>query len=120
MNVALISAQMPVGRRCDLAHFTSADIDTSLRRQPDRFRVRIRRVLVNAPLDLATEMAKQALHRPSRAVAEGADRVSLDLLGDLHQHIDLALVGAAFGHTHEHAPHPSHALAARGALATAL
>ena len=46
-------------------------------------RMRVRRVVVDAPLDLVPEMAEQALHRPGRAVAEGADGVALDLGGDL-------------------------------------
>ena len=32
------------------------------------------------------------VHRPCRRVAEGADRVPFDLLGDVEQHVDLALL----------------------------
>src|SRR3984885_874786 len=77
-------------------------------------------VLVDAPFDLGTEVAQQALHRPGGAVAEGADGVAFDLGCDFPEHVDLALLRAAFGHAVEHAPHPAHALAARRALAAAL
>src|SRR5665647_2573663 len=82
--------------------------------------VGIARIFVDAPFDFGTEMPQQALHRPGGAVAEGADGVALDLGRDLHQHVDLALLRAAFRHAGEHAPHPAHALAARRALAAAL
>src|SRR5215470_19402028 len=82
--------------------------------------MRICRVFIDATFDLVAEVAEQPLHRPGGAVTEGADRVPFDLLGDLHQHVDLALVGAAFGHAGQHAPHPSHALPARRTLAAAL
>src|SRR6516164_1948411 len=65
-------------------------------------------------------MRDQALDRPRRGIAERADGVALDLLGDLKQHVDLALVRAALGHAAENPPHPPRSLAARGALATAL
>src|SRR6476660_980973 len=39
-----------------------------------------RGVFFDAALDLRTEMPQQALHRPGGAVAEGTDRVALDLL----------------------------------------
>src|SRR5215471_11475693 len=84
----------------------------SLGRDLHRLRVRIGAILVDAALDLAPEMAKQTLHRPSRAFAERADGVALDLGRHLHQHVDLALVRAAFRHAAEHPPHPTHALAA--------
>src|SRR3569832_51595 len=82
--------------------------------------MRVRRVLVDALLDLVTEMRDQALDRPGGRVAKRAYRVALDLLRLFDQHVDLALLGAAFRHAREHAPHPAGALAARRALATAL
>src|ERR1700690_4325243 len=42
--------------------------------------VRVARVLVDAPLDLRTEVPQQALYRPGGAVAEGANGVAFDLL----------------------------------------
>src|SRR6185437_14963091 len=81
--------------------------------------VGVTRIFVDAPLDLGTEMPQQALYRPGGAVAEGANGVTFDLLGHLHQHVDLALLRATFTHAGEHPPHPAHALAARRALAAA-
>src|ERR1700748_3383826 len=75
------------------------------------------RILIDAFFDLMTEMRDQALDWPGGGIAERADRVALYLLGDLQQHIDLALVGAAIGHARQHAPHPACTLAARCALA---
>src|SRR6202165_1064565 len=70
-------------------------VSSLLRRHAHGIGMRVRRILVDAPFDLRAEVAQQALHRPRRAVAERADGVALDLLGDLEQHVDLALVGAA-------------------------
>src|SRR5665213_2791613 len=67
-----------------------------------------------------TEMRDQALDRPRRSVAERADGVALDLFCHLQQHVDLALVGAAFGHPGQDPPHPARALAAWRALTAAL
>src|SRR5262245_44551000 len=92
----------------------------SLRRDPHGLRVRIGRIVVDALLDLVAEVAQQALYGPGGAIAEGADGVALDLGRDFHQHVDLALVRAAFRHAGEHAPHPAHALPAGRALAAAL
>src|SRR5947209_2905016 len=61
----------------------------SLRRHTHRLGVRVRRIFVDAPLDLGAEVAQQPLHRPRRTVAERANRVALDLLGHIHQHVDL-------------------------------
>src|SRR5262249_43283777 len=80
----------------------------------------LRGVFVDPPLDLGPEMPQQSLHRPSGAVAEGADGMTLDLGRDLPQRVDLALLGTAFRHAREHAPHPAHAFAAGRALTAAL
>src|SRR3954453_13050351 len=52
--------------------------------------VRIADVFLDAPLDLRPEVPQQALHRPRRPVAERADGVAFDLLGNIEQHVDLA------------------------------
>src|SRR6266436_10300052 len=91
-----------------------------LRRHPHRLRMRVGAIVVDASLDLVAEVADQALHRPGGTVAERADGVALDLGCDFQQHVDLALVRAAFRHAAEPPPHPSHALAAGRALAAAL
>src|SRR5262249_17989104 len=77
------------------------------------------RIFIDAPLDLWPEMPQQALDRPSGTVAKGADGVTFDLLRHLHQHVDLTLLRPTFRHAGEDAPHPSHAFAARRALAAA-
>src|SRR5947209_3220487 len=89
----------------------------SLRRHSHRLGMRVRRIFVNTPLDLGPEVAKQSLHRPRRAIAEGANGVPLDLGRHFHQHVDLAPMRPALRHAREHPPHPAHALAAWRALA---
>src|SRR5829696_6434674 len=91
-----------------------------LRRHQRRLGVRVRRVVVDATLDLAAEVADQPLDRPGGGVAEGADGVALDLGRDLQEHVDLAPLRPPLGHAREDAPHPAGALAAGGALAAAL
>src|SRR5579872_4147872 len=66
------------------------------------------------------EMRDQALDRPGSSIAERADGVAFDLLGDFQQHVDLALVGAAFRHTGQYPPHPPGSFTTGGALAAAL
>src|ERR1700750_3411481 len=78
------------------------------------------REIINAAFDLRTKRADQTLDRPCRRVAERADGVAFDLLGDFQQHVDLTLVSAAFDHAGQHAPHPAGAFAARRALAATL
>src|SRR4051812_607888 len=77
-------------------------------------------MFANAPLDLGPEVAQEALHRPRRAFAEGADGVAFDLLRHLLQQIDFFRRGIAFAHAGDDAPHPAAAFAARRALAAGL
>src|SRR4051794_6279287 len=69
-----------------------------LRRVQHGLRMRVGGILIDACFDLMTEMRYQALDRPGRGIAERADRMALDLLGDVEQHVDLALLGAALDH----------------------
>jgi hypothetical protein len=46
--------------------------------------------------NLDPEMADQALDRPGRRVAERADGVAFDLLGDVEQHVDLLFSASPF------------------------
>mmetsp|Transcript_9730 Transcript_9730/g.39603 ORF Transcript_9730/g.39603 Transcript_9730/m.39603 type:complete len:528 (-) Transcript_9730:20-1603(-) len=62
------------------------------------------------------EAADEALHRPRRGVAEGADRVAFDLPRELLEHGNLARVGVALLHADEQLLEPRRALAARRAL----
>src|SRR5262245_195302 len=63
-------------------------------RLPD-IRPRPRLVRIDPALELRPEVRDDALDRPSRRIAERADRVAFDLGGDLEEHVDLALLGAA-------------------------
>src|SRR5262249_61602169 len=91
-----------------------------LRRHPNRLWVRVCAVVVDASLDLVAEVADQALYRPGRTVAGRAGGVGLGLGCGFHQDVDVALIRAAFLHSAEHPPHPTHGLAARGGRAAAL
>ncbi len=66
------------------------------------------------------EMADQPLHRPHRAVGQGADRVPLDLARHLFEHVDLGDRGVADDHALHDPPDPAAAFAAWRALAAAL
>ena len=80
----------------------------------------IARELIDPPFDLGAEMPDQALNWPGRRITQRADRVPLDLFGDIEQHVDLALLGFAAHKPLHDAPHPARALATRRALAATL
>src|SRR5438876_9258735 len=65
-------------------------------------------------------MTDQALDRPGRRIAQRADRVTLDLPGDVVERIDLLDARVADDHALHHPPHPAGTLAAGRALAAAL
>src|SRR5271167_2100689 len=66
------------------------------RRQARALHVRPADAIVgDAFLDLAAEVAEEALDRPDRRVGELADGVALDLAGHVQQHVDLARLGLA-------------------------
>src|SRR5690349_8913740 len=88
-----------------------------LSRHRNRGTDRERRARGASPLDEGAEMPDKPLHRPRRGVAERADGMTLDLVADLQQHIDLGDLSLAARHALEHAPHPARAFAAGGALA---
>src|SRR6185312_17048122 len=77
-------------------------------------------IVGDARFDFGTEVAEQALDRPGRRVAQGADGVPFDLGGDFQKDVDLLGIGLALGHPLHHPPHPAGAFAARRALAAAL
>src|SRR5258708_35948533 len=60
----------------------------SLRRHPDRFRMRVGGVLIDASFDLVAEMAEPALHPPGCPGPEGPDPVPFVLLPAFHQPVD--------------------------------
>src|SRR5580698_10127539 len=77
-------------------------------------------VFGDAPFDLGTEVAHEALYRPWRCVAETTDRVALALLADFQQLVDLLDARVADFHALQHTPHPVGAFTTRRALAAAL
>src|ERR1700722_15724168 len=90
-----------------------------LRCREHRLAVRIGGILVDAPLNLGAEMGDKPLDRPCGRIAEGANCMPFDLLGDVEEHIDLAFLRTTLNHTLHDTPHPPGAFAARCALAAA-
>src|SRR5687768_445286 len=76
--------------------------------------------LGDAALEFGAEVLNQALDRPGGGVAQRADGVAFDLLGDIVEPVDGRDMGVAFAEALHRPPHPAGALAARGALAAAL
>ena len=77
-------------------------------------------VAVDAVFDLLSKVADEALDGPGGRVAEGADRMAFDLIGELFEHVNLSEVRVADLHPLEHVDHPTGAFAAGRALAAAL
>src|SRR5437870_83070 len=77
-------------------------------------------ILFDAPLEFGAEVANEALHRPGGTVGQGADRMALDLLRDVVEHVDLGDRGISGDHPLHDTPYPAETLAARRALAAAL
>src|SRR5690606_23237377 len=71
-------------------------------------------------LELVPEVLQEALHRPGGRVPERADRVALDLVRDVHEHVQIRPRALAFDDSGQHAPEPAGAFAARRALAARL
>src|SRR5581483_8049341 len=89
----------------------------SLRRQ---FRRWAPGALADATFHFRPEMADQSLHRPRRTIRQRADRVALDLLGDVVQRVDLLDPRVTRNHAFHHAPDPAEPLTTGRALAAAL
>src|SRR5204862_143447 len=70
--------------------------------------------------ELGAVITDQALDRPGGRIAEGADGVAFDLLGDVIEPVDVADGRVAFAEPLHRPPHPAGAFAARRALAAAL
>lgn len=77
-------------------------------------------VLLDSGLQLGTEVSDETLDGPGEGLAQGADGVALDLLGEFLEHVDLALAGLALLHALHHLGGPLASLAAGGALAATL
>src|SRR5262245_43601070 len=67
-------------------------------------------------LEIALEVAQQALHRPRRGVRERADRLALHLRGDVLEHREVVLAALAALDAREDLVEPAGALAALRAL----
>src|SRR5215467_6607662 len=72
--------------------------------------------VIDHVLELVTVVLEEALHRPGRGVAEGADGVPLDVVRDIEQQSQLLAARLPGEHALEHAVHPAGALAAGRAL----
>ena len=78
------------------------------------------RLAPNSRLQLGPEVTNQALQRPSKRLAQCTNRMALDLLRQLLQHIDLSFPAEALLEAMHDLVGPLGALATRGALATGL
>lgn len=73
-------------------------------------------ITVDSVLHLASEGLDQSLNWPGSGVTEGADRVALDLEGELFKHIDFAKVSISFFDPRKYVDHPASSFSARCAL----
>src|SRR6186713_489123 len=71
-------------------------------------------------LELIAEVLHEALHGPRRGVAERADRVTLDLVRDVDEHVELLLATLPALDATDDAVHPARAFAAGRALPAGL
>src|SRR5688572_23521494 len=71
-------------------------------------------------LELVPVMLHEALHRPGGGIPKGADGVTLDLVGHIHQHVQIVLAALAGEDSLDEAIHPASTLAARRALPAGL
>lgn len=78
------------------------------------------RVLPDAGLQLGAEVTDQTLDGPGKGLTQSADGVTLDLLGQLLEHVDLTLAGLTLLHTLHHLHGPLAALTAGSALTARL
>lgn len=83
-------------------------------------RAQLALVFLDSGLQLGTEVPDETLDGPGEGLAQGADGVALDLLGEFLEHVDLALAGLALLHALHHLGGPLASLAAGGALAATL
>lgn len=77
-------------------------------------------VLADTGLQLGTEVADQTLDGPSEGLTQSTDGVTLDLLGELLEHVDFALAGISGLETLHHLHGPFAALTAGSALTARL
>src|SRR5215468_3452761 len=77
-------------------------------------------LVVDVVLELVAEMLDEALHWQRRGVAQRADRPAGDVVGDVHEHVEVLASTLAALDAVDHAPQPSRPFAARRALAAGL
>src|SRR5580692_7658649 len=58
------------------------------------------------------EVLEEALHRPRRRIAQGADGMALDAIGDIQQQPQILAASLAGENPFQHAVHPARSLAA--------
>src|SRR6516164_3747129 len=76
--------------------------------------------VIDHVLELVPVVLEEALHRPGRGIAKGADGVPLDVVRYIEQQSQLRAAGLPGKHALEHAVHPASALAAGRALPAGL
>src|SRR5580658_763844 len=76
--------------------------------------------VVDHVFELVPVVLEEALHRPGRSIAEGADGVALDTVGDVQQQCKLLATRLAGEHALEQAVHPAGTFAAGRTLAAGL
>src|SRR5512139_3352542 len=72
--------------------------------------------VLDVMLELVPEMSDEALHRPRRRVAERADGVAFDVVGDADEHVDVFFAPLPREDPLQRAVEPAGAFAARRAL----
>ena len=77
-------------------------------------------VLLNSSLEFGTEVADETLDGPGEGLTQCADGVTLDLLGEFLEHVDLTFLGVAGLETLHHLQGPLATLTAGCALTTTL
>jgi hypothetical protein len=77
-------------------------------------------VLLDAGLQLGAEVTDQTLDGPGEGLTQSANSVTLNLLGELLEHVDLTLAGVANLHALHHLLGPLATLTAGGALTARL
>lgn len=86
----------------------------------ERLTTRLLCVSLDSCLKLGPEVSDQTLNGPCESLAESANGVAFDLLGELLHHVDLTLAGSALLETLHDLLSPLGTLTTRGALAAGL
>src|SRR5579862_5551029 len=79
-----------------------------------------RTAVIDHVFELVAEVLEEALHRPGRGIAEGADGMSFDVVGDIEQHAELLAPALPVHDAFDGAIDPAGTLAAGRALTARL